>query len=327
MDGETGYQYHGARYYNEELGRYMSVDPLASQYLSWSTYNYAFSNPISFIDPTGMGPEKGSKDKPKNPVYDDPVKAFEKYYNNHRELHHRNIGGKVFSDGSVYIYARDGSVSGQTVVDYFKASEKYTKKYKAQQAKREQNSKSLIGQYFGQGWGMMGVYFDNPNSVFRDQWEKNRKKVQAVNDFAEGMMYEAFYIISGEELAAGVFRGAKWGYNYVKHVRTTQRLQKHVNKAVKIVDNLGDEALTVRQYRAVQRNPNLRPMYRGNRIDVMTRNFVKNDAKLRHLKSNYTNGPDFVNPANNNWWDITTKAQWQKHVDKYGPGGTLLRTN
>ncbi|MGV3610861.1 MAG: RHS repeat-associated core domain-containing protein [Fluviicola sp.] len=57
MDGETGYQYHGARYYDEDLARYMSVDPLAMKYHAWSPYNYVLGNPIMLTDPTGMGPQ------------------------------------------------------------------------------------------------------------------------------------------------------------------------------------------------------------------------------------------------------------------------------
>jgi len=56
-DEETTFEYHGARYYNRLLGRYMSVDPLASQFFNWSTYNYTMDNPINLVDPTGMGPE------------------------------------------------------------------------------------------------------------------------------------------------------------------------------------------------------------------------------------------------------------------------------
>jgi RHS repeat-associated protein len=55
-DGETGYDYHGARYYNRELGRYMSTDPLMAEFTAWSPYNYVMGNPISLIDPDGKAP-------------------------------------------------------------------------------------------------------------------------------------------------------------------------------------------------------------------------------------------------------------------------------
>lgn len=53
---------------------------------------------------------------------------------------------------------------------------------------------------------------------------------------------------------------------------------------------------------------------------------VKNDPSLKHLKSKYTNGPDFVDPNTNAWWDMTTLKQWDAHVKKYGEGGTQLNT-
>ena len=106
----------------------------------------------------------------------------------------------------------------------------------------------------------------------------------------------------------------------------TGRLQKHVNQAVKEVDSEGLKALTPKQLRAVQKNSRLYPAYRGNRIDVRTRQKVGNDIFLKwfDIKSNYTNGPDFTH--RNKWWDMTTPAQWQKHVNKYGKNGTLLNT-
>jgi RHS repeat-associated protein len=63
FDGETNYDYHGARYYNRELGRYMSVDPLAAQFFNWSSYNYTLSNPIMLIDPNGKAPQDWVKKK------------------------------------------------------------------------------------------------------------------------------------------------------------------------------------------------------------------------------------------------------------------------
>ena len=50
-DGETNYDYHGARYYNSELCRYMNVDPVIKYHES--PYVYAADNPICFIDVNG----------------------------------------------------------------------------------------------------------------------------------------------------------------------------------------------------------------------------------------------------------------------------------
>ncbi len=52
-EGELDWYYFGARYYDPEIGRWLSVDPLAHEYPSHSPYNYVLNNPINYFDPDG----------------------------------------------------------------------------------------------------------------------------------------------------------------------------------------------------------------------------------------------------------------------------------
>jgi RHS repeat-associated protein len=54
--GALGWFYFGARFFDPEIGRFLSIDPLADKFLGWSPYVYSLNNPTKYTDPDGKSP-------------------------------------------------------------------------------------------------------------------------------------------------------------------------------------------------------------------------------------------------------------------------------
>ncbi len=107
----------------------------------------------------------------------------------------------------------------------------------------------------------------------------------------------------------------------------TRRMQSHVDRAAREVDELGMAAFTPRQAATINRRPGMRNTFRGSQVDRRARDSVMNDPALRRFNGRNNRGPDFLEPATGRWWDMTTPGHWDDHLNRgYSGTGTFLDT-
>jgi len=52
---------YGARFYDPQIGRFNSIDPLMEWHFNYTPYHYTFNNPINFLDPFGQDTVKSGE--------------------------------------------------------------------------------------------------------------------------------------------------------------------------------------------------------------------------------------------------------------------------
>jgi RHS repeat-associated protein len=71
-DAALGLDNHGFRYYDPEIGRYSTRDPIGHLSGTMNVYAYVGNNPVNVVDPLGLGPPKEKEEvTPKKPTVED----------------------------------------------------------------------------------------------------------------------------------------------------------------------------------------------------------------------------------------------------------------
>jgi RHS repeat-associated protein len=124
-DVETNYDYFGARYYDNRIGRWLQPDPMATKYPRWSPYNYCLDIPMIIFDPNGMIVRGANADMKKkleeaiknNPAlkaqYDQLNNSDEIYYITYGEVTDKEAEGDFGYDGEKFVITltEDGTQS------------------------------------------------------------------------------------------------------------------------------------------------------------------------------------------------------------------------
>jgi RHS repeat-associated protein len=98
MDFDLGWYDYGARFYDPAIARFHTVDPLASDFPSWTPYHFVHNNPIVLIDPTGMSADWFQNEETGDIYYNSELKKGDESQLGENWAHLGENG--MFSDGT-----------------------------------------------------------------------------------------------------------------------------------------------------------------------------------------------------------------------------------
>lgn len=205
-DEESGLYYYGARYYMSWACRFISIDPLAHDYMHLTPYNYAGNKPINSIDIDGMQGSTEQTSGGGNTEYSTPEGVPP----------NANIGD-IFKDskGNEWIFDQyENTPGGQwgQLITGVKIKDTKSKevnsflKFIGVGYTTEGNSTSknaypslkgvTMDNFFGKapsiGSEGKGAYYTNKKSPYYGDWMKARANHQALENFMTGYMIGSF---------------------------------------------------------------------------------------------------------------------------------------
>jgi RHS repeat-associated protein len=103
--------YKKGSFEQNNVQRFLSIDPLAENSRRWTPYNFTYNNPIYFVDPDGMQADDWYKDENNNIVYDKNIKSqddLDKAGNGGTYIAEEFVGEN--QDGELFNFNSDGTV-------------------------------------------------------------------------------------------------------------------------------------------------------------------------------------------------------------------------
>jgi RHS repeat-associated protein len=110
VDKESNLGAFGAQLYSSEYGRFVAVDKMWEEYVGYTAYHYAFSNPVATLDWNGLGPGDAFKS----------IRAaaldFAKNFNGPSIVNNRELISRIYSfnDGTNVVYSYTTPEIGKT---------------------------------------------------------------------------------------------------------------------------------------------------------------------------------------------------------------------